>query len=137
MYYYRKPDGTFQLLDGDKIAILAAQYIIELVRQAGIQDLNVGLIQTAYANGASTDYARDVVVRFSSSYEARLSGRKSQLNSRRLESSIFIMKLRISTLVSILRRMGMERSSLATRPFSHSSLARRGILNRLTNSLIP
>ncbi len=67
VYYFRDNEGVFQLLDGDKIAILAAQYIIELVRQAQLkvsetEELQVGLVQTAYANGASTLYAQNVVV---------------------------------------------------------------------------
>ncbi|CAG8568038.1 1565_t:CDS:10, partial [Racocetra persica] len=47
--------GTFRLLDGDKIAALSAGFIIELVKAAGL-DINVGVVQTAYANGSSTAY---------------------------------------------------------------------------------
>lgn len=52
----------FHLLDGDKIAGLVAGFIIELVKEAGLK-LNVGVVQTAYANGASTDYLLNVLVR--------------------------------------------------------------------------
>lgn len=45
------------MLDGDRIASLAASFIAELVRSAGLEeDLRIGVIQTAYANGASTKY---------------------------------------------------------------------------------
>jgi phosphoacetylglucosamine mutase len=37
VYFYQK-NGTFNLLDGDKIATLIAGYIGELVKQAGLQD---------------------------------------------------------------------------------------------------
>ncbi|KAJ3391055.1 Phosphoacetylglucosamine Mutase [Entophlyctis sp. JEL0112] len=60
-------DGTFKLLDGDKIATLAASFIMDLAKQANIlvtredgsrQPLNIGLVQTAYANGSSTAYVK-------------------------------------------------------------------------------
>ena len=55
-------DGTFKLLDGDKIAGLSAMYIIDLVKAAGIDSISVGVVQTAYANGASTQYLRNTLV---------------------------------------------------------------------------
>lgn len=55
-------EGVFKLLDGDKIAGLAAMFIIELVRAAGIDSINVGVVQTAYANGSSTNYLENVLV---------------------------------------------------------------------------
>ncbi|KAB0795604.1 hypothetical protein PPYR_12443 [Photinus pyralis] len=55
VYYYNDENNKFHLLDGDRIATLVAEYLKELVSTCGI-DLNLGLIQTAYANGASTDY---------------------------------------------------------------------------------
>lgn len=53
-------DSSVRLLDGDKIASLAAILVARLAR-----DLpealrpSVGVVQTAYANGASSDYLRD------------------------------------------------------------------------------
>ena len=45
------------MLDGDRIATLAALFIGDLARHAGLTEkLKVGVVQTAYANGASTDY---------------------------------------------------------------------------------
>ncbi|KAK4049571.1 hypothetical protein OIV83_004069 [Microbotryomycetes sp. JL201] len=60
VYYYADESGVFRLLDGDKIATLVAEFLIELVKQAGL-DLQVGVVQTAYANGASTDYLTNVL----------------------------------------------------------------------------
>ena len=57
-------DGTFKLLDGDKIAGLAAMFIIDLVKAAGIDSIKVGVVQTAYANGASTQYLRNTLVSY-------------------------------------------------------------------------
>jgi phosphoacetylglucosamine mutase len=57
IYYYNDPDHGFRLLDGDRIATLAASFIGDLAREAGLADqLNIGVVQTAYANGASTKY---------------------------------------------------------------------------------
>ena len=45
------------MLDGDQIASLVAAFIVELVKSAGLEDkIKVGVVQTAYANGASTKY---------------------------------------------------------------------------------
>jgi len=57
MYYYLDERGRFRMLDGDKIASLVAAFIVELVKSAGLEDkIKVGVVQTAYANGASTKY---------------------------------------------------------------------------------
>jgi len=45
------------MLDGDRISSLAASFISELVESAGLKDLlRIGVVQTAYANGGSTNY---------------------------------------------------------------------------------
>ncbi|KAF2086714.1 Phosphoacetylglucosamine mutase [Saccharata proteae CBS 121410] len=57
VYYFRDEDDKFQLLDGDRIATLAASFIGELAQRSGLSDsLKIGVVQTAYANGASTKY---------------------------------------------------------------------------------
>ncbi|KAI1261000.1 phosphoglucomutase/phosphomannomutase domain-containing protein [Xylariaceae sp. FL1019] len=57
VYYWVDPDTGFFMLDGDRIATLAASFIAELFRTAGLDgQLRIGVIQTAYANGASTKY---------------------------------------------------------------------------------
>ena len=59
MFYYldgpANEPASFHMLDGDKIASLAADYLGELVRIAGLE-VKLGCVQTAYANGASTAY---------------------------------------------------------------------------------
>ncbi|CAO3650209.1 unnamed protein product [Cunninghamella blakesleeana] len=61
VYYYVDKDNVFRLLDGDKIAGLAAMFIMELVHDAGIETIKVGVVQTAYANGSSTNYLEKVL----------------------------------------------------------------------------
>ncbi|KAL9613833.1 MAG: hypothetical protein Q9167_001629 [Letrouitia subvulpina] len=57
VYYFIDADGVFRLLDGDRIATLAASFIGDLVRSAGLgEKIKVGIVQTAYANGASTAF---------------------------------------------------------------------------------
>lgn len=56
VYYFNDSDGTFRLLDGDKIATLCASFIGDLAKAAGLGSMKIGVVQTAYANGASTVY---------------------------------------------------------------------------------
>lgn len=55
IYYYIDENNGFHLLDGDRMATLIASYLKEILEKCGI-DLKLGLVQTAYANGASTEY---------------------------------------------------------------------------------
>lgn len=61
MYFYIDDRRRFRMLDGDKIAALVADFIVELVENAGLKGtLKVGVVQTAYANGSSTKYLSQV-----------------------------------------------------------------------------
>ncbi|CAE7858489.1 PGM3, partial [Symbiodinium microadriaticum] len=55
--YFFSQDG-FCLLDGDRIALLLASFLKSLLTRAGAEDIKLGLVQTAYANGASTARAK-------------------------------------------------------------------------------
>lgn len=49
-------------MDGDRIAALAAVYVQRLLLAApaaAVQGVQLGIVQTAYANGASTAFLRD------------------------------------------------------------------------------
>ncbi|KAM5166952.1 phosphoacetylglucosamine mutase isoform 2-T3 [Callospermophilus lateralis] len=46
--------------DGDKIATLISSFLKELLLEIG-ENLNVGVVQTAYANGSSTRYLEEVM----------------------------------------------------------------------------
>lgn len=61
IYYYMDERNQFHMLDGDKIAALVAAFIVDQVKLAGLADsIEVGVVQTAYANGASTKYLSEV-----------------------------------------------------------------------------
>jgi phosphoacetylglucosamine mutase len=65
--YFKLLAGVFKLLDGDKIATLAASAIMKLINTSkimldGNKSLRIGLIQTAYANGSSTSHVKDTLV---------------------------------------------------------------------------
>lgn len=56
IYFYLDDQGKFHMLDGDKIATLYAIYIRSELEKAGDLGLHMGVVQTAYANGASTQF---------------------------------------------------------------------------------
>ncbi|XP_068625415.1 phosphoacetylglucosamine mutase [Battus philenor] len=56
IYYYVDDKEKIHLLDGDRIATLLASYVTELLSACNAEGLRLGLVQTAYANGASTKY---------------------------------------------------------------------------------
>lgn len=55
LLYFSKNENKFQMMDGDRIAILVASFVKEQTAAAKLP-LSVGLVQTAYANGSSTRY---------------------------------------------------------------------------------
>lgn len=55
VFFFVDKEGVFKLLDGDKIATLCASFLGDLTTQSGT-DLKIGVVQTAYANGSSTEY---------------------------------------------------------------------------------
>ena len=78
MYFYIDEASKFHMLDGDKMAALVASFIVELVKNAGLEgEINVGIVQTAYANGASTKYLTEV-----SDYDQVSGGKFSQIEQR-------------------------------------------------------
>lgn len=60
VYFFQDDSKKFYLLDGDRIATLIAEYFMDLLKLCNV-DLKIGLVQTAYANGASTDYIEKVL----------------------------------------------------------------------------
>lgn len=65
IYFYltASDDGDtnqLRLIDGDKIMTLYAIHMKNMIMQAGLDSqLTLGVVQTAYANGSSTEYLRD------------------------------------------------------------------------------
>lgn len=60
IYFYKDSSNKLHLLDGDRIATLVASYFKELLETSGLS-LQLGLVQTAYANGGSTDYISNIL----------------------------------------------------------------------------
>ena len=55
-------DGSIRLLDGDKIAALLAKFLVDELQQSGLDQLpEIGVVQTAYANGASTKFLQQLL----------------------------------------------------------------------------
>ncbi|KAJ8715632.1 hypothetical protein PYW07_010114 [Mythimna separata] len=61
VYYYLDEQQKMYLLDGDRIATLIASYIQELLQACNATDISLGIVQTAYANGASTKYIQETL----------------------------------------------------------------------------
>lgn len=61
VYYYTDDKDKMHLLDGDRIATLLASYITELLQRCETTEIQLGIVQTAYANGASTKYITDTL----------------------------------------------------------------------------
>ncbi|EMG45380.1 Phosphoacetylglucosamine mutase [Candida maltosa Xu316] len=61
--YYQDDNSKFHLLDGDKLATLLALFLQQLFKDIDESklSLNIGVVQTAYANGSSTKYVEDVL----------------------------------------------------------------------------
>ncbi|XP_076345832.1 phosphoglucomutase 3-like protein nst isoform X2 [Tachypleus tridentatus] len=60
VYFYVDENQKFHLLDGDKIATVVTAYLKDLLSAAGI-DLNLCIVQTAYANGSSTYFISEIL----------------------------------------------------------------------------
>jgi len=66
VYYYQKEDGSFYLIDGDKIATLYFLVLNKFILNLGgtldkTNPLKITVVQTAYANGASTDTMKQLI----------------------------------------------------------------------------
>eukprot|EP01135_Chromosphaera_perkinsii_P009344 Nk52_evm20s1737 gene=Nk52_evmTU20s1737 len=61
MYFYFDEQKQFHMLDGDKQATLIGSYMKKLAAACLGNSVKMGVVQTAYANGSSTDYLQNVV----------------------------------------------------------------------------
>lgn len=61
MYWLEGP-GKSQVIDGDRIAALAAIGLRDFIEQSGMAGkLKMGIVQTAYANGAATKFLKEAL----------------------------------------------------------------------------
>lgn len=57
IYFFFDDEKNFKMLDGDRISVLFAFHLRKLLRDTGLDSkLKFGVVQTAYANGASTRF---------------------------------------------------------------------------------
>lgn len=62
VFYYVDEAKKFCLLDGDKISTLFAHFFMNLLQQSNLcGKLTLGVVQTAYANGNSTKYLKEIL----------------------------------------------------------------------------
>jgi phosphoacetylglucosamine mutase len=66
VFHYKDKMGKLSLLDGDKIAVLISSFLQEEIDALAkavpeAKDIRCGIVQTAYANGASTYYLKNTV----------------------------------------------------------------------------
>lgn len=63
VYYYQDPDLGFKLMDGDRIACLFALFISTHLKILNLDSkLTLGVIQTAYSNGACKNFLKKKLV---------------------------------------------------------------------------
>ncbi|XP_011920311.1 PREDICTED: phosphoacetylglucosamine mutase isoform X2 [Cercocebus atys] len=87
VYYYHDTDGHFHLIDGDKIATLISSFLKELLVEIG-ESLNIGVVQTAYANGSSTRYLEEVMkALFSTAVEMKIKQSAQQLEDKKRKAA--------------------------------------------------
>lgn len=62
VFYYVDDRKNFHLLDGDKISTLFAYFLNNLLTESKLTDqLKLGVVQTAYANGSSSHYLENTL----------------------------------------------------------------------------
>ena len=64
IYFFYDKNNQFRLLDGDRFSVLFASFLAMKLTEAKLLDqIKMGVIQTAYANGSSTNYIVNTMVR--------------------------------------------------------------------------
>ncbi|TMW57920.1 hypothetical protein Poli38472_013394 [Pythium oligandrum] len=65
VFHYFDEEGVWHLLDGDKIACLFADFFADKLRALELdrEGVTIGVVQTAYANGAATRYLQSRGIR--------------------------------------------------------------------------
>ena len=63
IYFFYDKNNQFRLLDGDRFSVLFASFLAMKLNEAKLLDqIKMGVIQTAYANGSSTNYIVNTMV---------------------------------------------------------------------------
>ncbi|CAF4198433.1 unnamed protein product [Rotaria sp. Silwood2] len=62
IYFFLDKNNQFRLLDGDRFSVLFASFLSLKLQEAKLfDDVKIGVVQTAYANGSSTDYIINIM----------------------------------------------------------------------------
>ncbi|CAF1133190.1 unnamed protein product [Adineta ricciae] len=62
VYFFMDQNHQFRMLDGDRFSVLFVAFIAKKLQEAKLLDqVQIGVIQTAYANGSSTDYIINIL----------------------------------------------------------------------------
>lgn len=70
IYFFIDKHNQFRILDGDRFSVLYASFLSIKLQDAKLfDDVKIGVVQTAYANGRSTDYIANTMVRLSREFE--------------------------------------------------------------------
>ena len=57
IYFFQDENNQFRLLDGDRFSVLFALFLSMKLKEAKLFDeVQMGVVQTAYANGSSKNY---------------------------------------------------------------------------------
>jgi phosphoacetylglucosamine mutase len=63
IYFFHDQNERFRLLDGDRFSVLYASFLSMKLKEANLfDDIQMGVVQTAYANGSSTNYLLQTMV---------------------------------------------------------------------------
>lgn len=64
IYFSMDKKNQVRILDGDRLSVLYASFLSIKLKDAKLfNDVKIGVVQTAYANGRSTDYIVHKMVR--------------------------------------------------------------------------
>ena len=59
LYWRVSAEHALEIMDGDKEMALAALWVRKQLDDLALEDVSMGVVKTAYANGASNDYMRE------------------------------------------------------------------------------
>ncbi len=72
IYFFIDENNQFRILDGDRFSVLYASFLSIKLQEAKLfNDVKIGVVQTAYANGRSTDYIVNTMVRMFDNFETK------------------------------------------------------------------
>ena len=72
IYFFIDKTNQFRILDGDRFSVLFASFLSIKLKDAKLFDqVKMGVVQTAYANGHSTDYLLNTMVKLFANHKSK------------------------------------------------------------------